>query len=391
MKKVAGALLVALVLAAGGFGASMAVLAATTGNIISICRGAPVPTPTSMQVVGELMPEEVDGYTGAQLANAAIIIALAQQRGLSVNAARIALITAIQESSLRNLANSGGWVYPAGGSTVMTEARWNEVQKEVTLSLTMPNDGVAFGNWDSIGAFQQRLSVGYGGTGSIGDQVKNLLTISYTAGAFYDRLVAVPGWQDMAPTTAAQAVQRSAWPDAYAAHWDQSADLVQALTGVAVPDTSAGACSTPVSSEAVSATGWTRPITSYKLLSSAFGLRLNPVSHIYKLHEGQDFAADRGTPIYAAAAGTVIKAGRAGVGNLNWVVIDHGGGLTTGYLHSDDGGILVKVGQPVKAGEQIALVGNSGDSTGPHLHFEVRTNGTAIEPLGFLTLRGVTY
>jgi murein DD-endopeptidase MepM/ murein hydrolase activator NlpD len=99
------------------------------------------------------------------------------------------------------------------------------------------------------------------------------------------------------------------------------------------------------------------------------------------MHEGIDLGAAYGTPIGAAAAGTAIYAGwLGGYGNLT--VIDHGGGLSTVYGHQSH--IGVSVGQHVEQGEIIGNIGSTGHSTGPHLHFEVRVNGQAVDPLGYL-------
>lgn len=108
---------------------------------------------------------------------------------------------------------------------------------------------------------------------------------------------------------------------------------------------------------------------------SGFGMRWG------RLHEGIDIAASSGTPIRAAAAGTVIYAGwLGGYGNL--VVLDHGNGLATAYAHAS--AILVALGQQVLQAETVALVGSTGNSSGPHLHFEVRVNGVAVDPLLYL-------
>jgi murein DD-endopeptidase MepM/ murein hydrolase activator NlpD len=123
----------------------------------------------------------------------------------------------------------------------------------------------------------------------------------------------------------------------------------------------------------VSASGLIWPVSAP--MTSPFGWRWG------RMHEGVDLGAPYGTPIAAAAAGTVIYAGwLGGYGNLT--VIDHGGGLATAYGHQSR--IGVSVGQSVAQGEIIGDVGSTGHSTGPHLHFEVRVNGQAVDPLGYL-------
>jgi murein DD-endopeptidase MepM/ murein hydrolase activator NlpD len=108
---------------------------------------------------------------------------------------------------------------------------------------------------------------------------------------------------------------------------------------------------------------------------SGFGMRWG------RMHEGIDIGCAYGTPNRAAAAGTVIHAGwLGGYGNL--VVVDHGNGLSTAYAHASS--ILVSVGQAVAQGETVSQVGSTGHSSGPHLHFEVRVNGIAVDPLGYL-------
>ncbi|MBA3376158.1 MAG: peptidoglycan DD-metalloendopeptidase family protein [Actinobacteria bacterium] len=122
-----------------------------------------------------------------------------------------------------------------------------------------------------------------------------------------------------------------------------------------------------------SASGFIWPMNG--AVVSGYGMRWG------RLHEGIDIAASTGTPIWAAAAGTVIHAGwLGGYGNL--VVVDHGNGLATAYAHAS--AILVGVGQQVAQGESVALVGSTGNSSGPHLHFEVRVNGVAVDPLLYL-------
>lgn len=134
------------------------------------------------------------------------------------------------------------------------------------------------------------------------------------------------------------------------------------------------------------ASGWARP--AYGWISSHYGYRIHPIYGTYRLHTGTDIAASCGQPIAAAAGGTVIYAGPNGTYG-NFVMISHGNGLTTGYAHIANGGIRVGNGQSVSAGQTIAAVGSTGASNGCHLHFEVRTNGTAIDPVPFMSARGV--
>src|SRR5690606_10160740 len=123
------------------------------------------------------------------------------------------------------------------------------------------------------------------------------------------------------------------------------------------------------------------PIADYPYLSSSYGWRRNPVTHRYAMHEGLDFSAPSGTPILAASGGVVLEASYlAGYGNT--VEIDHGDGLITRYAHASR--LLVKPGDVVARGQEIARVGSTGRSTGPHLHFEVRLAGQPLDPRLFL-------
>ena len=124
------------------------------------------------------------------------------------------------------------------------------------------------------------------------------------------------------------------------------------------------------------------PLPGYTRLSSQFGRRVHPVTKVVKNHTGIDIPAPTGTTIVAAKGGTVIVAGVQG-GYGNTVVISHGGGITTLYGHCSK--LLVKNGQQVKAGATIAKVGSTGVSTGPHLHFEVRKNGTPVQPTSYFS------
>ena len=117
-----------------------------------------------------------------------------------------------------------------------------------------------------------------------------------------------------------------------------------------------------------------------KRMASGYGWRIDPIYHIRRFHEGMDFTAPIGTDIFATGNGTVVYSGwRQGYGET--VEIDHGFNYKTRYAHCSKR--LVRVGQKVKRGEVIALVGNTGKSTGPHLHYEVHYNGSPIDPRNF--------
>jgi murein DD-endopeptidase MepM/ murein hydrolase activator NlpD len=122
-----------------------------------------------------------------------------------------------------------------------------------------------------------------------------------------------------------------------------------------------------------SAAGFIWPV--HGVVTSGFGWRWG------RMHEGLDIAVASGTPVVAAAAGTVIVAGwLGGYGNL--VVVDHGNGIATAYGHNTN--VTVFLGQTVAQGQLISYSGNTGNSTGPHVHFEVRVGGVAVDPLGYL-------
>ena len=118
------------------------------------------------------------------------------------------------------------------------------------------------------------------------------------------------------------------------------------------------------------------PVTSY------YGSRIHPVTGQRKTHTGMDFGAAYGTNIVAAASGTVLISGYNTGGYGNYVVIDHGGGVTTLYAHASS--LCVSAGEYVSQGQLIAKVGSTGMSTGPHLHFEVLVNGAHTDPLNYL-------
>jgi murein DD-endopeptidase MepM/ murein hydrolase activator NlpD len=177
---------------------------------------------------------------------------------------------------------------------------------------------------------------------------------------------------------AARRLKRSALTDARETREEYLEEVEGLLAqsarlAAAIREAQAQAGTASTSTGAPSAAGFIWPVNG--TVVSGFGMRWG------RMHEGIDISAASGTPIWAAAAGTVIYAGwLGGYGNL--VVVDHGNGLATAYAHAS--AILVGVGQQVAQGETVALVGSTGYSSGPHLHFEVRVNGSAVDPLLYL-------
>jgi murein DD-endopeptidase MepM/ murein hydrolase activator NlpD len=113
-------------------------------------------------------------------------------------------------------------------------------------------------------------------------------------------------------------------------------------------------------------------------LTSGYGMRFHPILGYTRMHSGVDFGAAWGSPIFAVSSGVVSYAGRHG-GHGNYVRLEHGGGLGSGYGHMSR--IAVAPGAHVQAGQVIGYVGSSGLSTGPHLHFEVYKGGGTVNPM----------
>ena len=278
----------------------------------------------------------VEGFTAEQVGNAASIVDAATAMQLPERASAIGVMTAIWESSLINIGH-GDAVGP-----------------------------------DSLGLFQQRTSWG---------TVAERMDPRTAATKFFTALQAVPDWEQLEPTLAAHRVQRNADPLHYAPSWEAATRIVSAITGGGDYGCVPGGAGT------VGPDGWALPASGP--LASPFGFRVHPITGAVKLHAGADISPKCNTPIYAAQSGTVTKAGAAqGYGNL--ILIDHGGGVVTGYGHMYNDGVLVREGDVVDGGTQIGLVGSSGGSTGCHLHFEVHQNLVPIDPVPFMAAVGIT-
>ncbi len=301
---------------------------------------------------------KVAGWPKSAVQNASTIVQVGQDKKVPPRGWVIAVATAMQESTLRNLGHLGD-----------------------------RNDH------DSQGLFQQRPSQGWGTVAQITDP-------RYSAGKFYDALLKVKGWQSMPLTQAAQRVQKSAYPRAYAKWEDDASDMVDAVSG--------GAAQTPVDAPAVgkcaantnkvASSGWVRPV--HAPVGSGFRTPSRPN------HEGVDLSTRKGVKVVAAAAGTVVKMecdkheigvncnrdGSPKTRGCGWhLYVRHAGNVITHYCHMLRRP-LVDVGDKVTAGQQIGVVGTSGHSSGPHLHFEVRLgsreSSSATDPVKFMSKRG---
>jgi len=325
---------------AGPYGAMMG---CGTGEIVDIAADRPV----------------VGGLDDEQMRNAAIIVRVGQDMKLPPRAWVIAVATALQESNLRNHGHLGE-----------------------------RNDH------DSLGLFQQRPSQGWGTPQQVTDP-------AYAARKFYERLRKVRGWETMRLTDAAQAVQRSAFPDAYQKWESLAADVVNALTGGAaraIGVSNIGNLECAGYGE-ISAAGWTVPTTGG--IVSHFRPPQRPS------HDGVDIGASRGKPIHAASSGIVITVTcNASTGNCDvdgspavlgcgwYVEILHADDVITRYCHMLRQPVVTE-NQMVQVGQQIGIVGSSGNSSGPHLHFEVHLNRDggsrgAVDPLPFMAAKGAT-
>jgi len=291
----------------------------------------------------------IRGYGHEQLVNAAYVIQAGKALNLSVRDQTIGVMTAMGESGLR-VVNHGDTAGP-----------------------------------DSRGLFQQRDN---GAWGSYADRMDPFTS----ATNFFKKLATISDRDSLAPTIVAHRVQVNADPYHYEKFWDAAVAVVDGLTGVKTglsTGTGGQVCSANIATTGhISAQGWALPVEGS--LGDRYGRRFHPIYHEWRLHAGQDLPAACDTPIYAAQAGTVTYTGFGRYGANGLIVVDHGGGVETFYVHEYASGILVREGQKVRAGQQIGLVGSSGDSIGCHLHYEVHVHGSTVDPVPFMAAVGIT-
>ncbi|MFV1992008.1 MAG: M23 family metallopeptidase [Acidimicrobiales bacterium] len=162
---------------------------------------------------------------------------------------------------------------------------------------------------------------------------------------------------------------------------EQLLSLLGVQPGVAASQNS-GAVSTQVETLRTSA-----PVLEGFAIGSGYGNRIHPITKTEQFHPGVDIGAPQGTPIATFADGVVSFAGpKGGYGNM--VVVDHGGGVETRYAHQAE--VAVQAGDEILAGQTLGYVGSTGNSTGPHLHFEMRESGDTVDPTPYLAATGMS-
>lgn len=161
----------------------------------------------------------------------------------------------------------------------------------------------------------------------------------------------------------------------------KAAEYREWLATYVPPTTLPSGTDTTPSNQKPSSSGWIKPLKSYTI-TSAFGMRVHPVLGYERMHEGVDMAAPKGTPIYAAKSGKVTVASYQKGGAGNYVVINHGDGFTSIYMHMTN--YIVSKGQYVNAGQVIGYVGSTGISTGNHLHFGIAYKGEYVNPMKYI-------
>ena len=371
--------------------------------IVTILIPGATATCTSTATAVGTVPASLDAVAGdgaairldrRQLEHAATIITVGSQiPDVGRDGLLVALMAALTESRLLMYANTSA--YPQ--------------------SATFPHDADG-SDHDSLGLFQMRPAAGWG-------TVAQLMDPAYQARAFFGGpagpnhgsprgLLDVPDWRALPKGAAAQTVEVSAYPDRYARFEPVARTILKTLTNT--PPTVSPANPGPAARTAIVRTlpsviestfplpaeTWTR--------TSGFGVRQHPTLGIRRLHAGVDLAAPAGTPVFAISAGRVAVAEHSG-GLGNHVILEHridnsrlhGGSaeifdakatdsdvtVASVYGHMLDGSLTVQVGDLVTAGQHLGNVGSTGNSSGPHLHFEIRPGGArapAVDPAPWL-------
>jgi len=311
----------------------------------------------SVSAAGDLVSS--DELSKDQLANAAAVVRTGLEMRIPHRGIVVALATAHQESRFLNYANDGKG----------DDLRGDQAGIERSLAISHQAVGTDHG---SLGVFQQQ----WPWWGSM----QELMSPTTAASKFYQHLVSVPGWEAMPVTKAAQTVQRSAYPDAYADDEALAEDLLDdpglangsASQAVWTGSENDALCDStdPVDGAVATPLARTVPFTDQHNFGADGG-------HWARGHTGTDLSAACGTPVRAATAGRVIVETDQSWSGPWLVQVSTGEGrLTTWYAHMQS--LDVAAGQTVRAGQQIGEVGSLGNSTGCHLHFEVHPRGGSI-------------
>ncbi len=368
---------VILVIVAGAASVTMSLAAFSSSSQSHSCTRSVVASPSGGTVPAQLAVTNSKGEIltlGAkQLQNASQMIATARSMNVSDKGLTVMVITALQESKFWMYANSG-----------------------VPESLVYPHDKVG-ADHDSVNPFQQRANWG---------SVQQRMDLAYATEAFFGGpagpnggsprgLFDIPGWEDMEPGDAAQAVQVSAFPDAYAQWLPAAQTILDTVSGAA-----GGSCTGGGAASGAAVLPLTTPLT----MTDDFGPRTAPTAGASSWHP----AVDRhnspnpcGQPVYAVMEGTVTESSRL------YLSVKHPDGFVISYLHTHKSERLVDVGAKVTAGQQIAVVGNEAPSTGCHLDLRINVKDNTnpqvaalpvdadnapgwVNPEDFLAIFGVT-
>ena len=298
-------------------------------------------------------------FDQAQVANVVAVIATGQAMQVPEQGIAVALAVAMQESRFRNYANDGL------GDDLAPE------QRGIAASLQLPHEAVG-SDHGSLGVFQQQWP--WWG------EMQQLMTPAVAAQKFYEALLEVPGWTMLPLTRAAQAVQSSAFPNAYA-QWEGLAWQLLGQYG------DASLVIDPCLGGALTFGEWGPPLAPPLDPGSPYGV----VRSDGKVHSGQDYRAASGTTIHSSTGGQVVT-NRFAPGSYGWHVVVRtptpDGVYEVFYAHMVEQS-PVAVGSQVDAGQAIGRVGSTGNSTGPHLHFEVRRDGRHVDPRPLLASGGI--
>lgn len=338
------------------------------------CGSTGLPATYTGPAVGSLTP--------MQMSRAAAVVHAGREMGIPDRGIVVALATASQESGFKVYANDGK------GDDLAAD------QKGIAASLNLPHDAVGTDH-GSLGVFQQQ----WPWWGSMSE----LMDPATSARKFYQALVQVPGWESLPVTVAAQRVQRSAYPDAYA---DDQPLAEQLLEVIGANSTAVGASAQPAAATGSDPYGlgpvtpqlvdgvYTGGTADCVMPAALGGQVVFPLpqdsgyvdQHNFgqtggrwsTMHTGNDYSVACGTPVFAVHAGTVeFDSSHKSWAGPNFVRITTGPGqLATWYAHMETRS--VEAGQQVQAGQQIGTVGTLGNSSGCHLHFEVHPRGGSI-------------